>query len=231
MTSRRRCLVSTLWLLFALGGVLTGQTPSRAGPTALRLHVVRESGRVNAVSVLVRQEATEGEVVMYFLTAGHLFKNEYGNPLPDAVSVTLEIGGGRTVEVPPQNIHLPRGNTVDVAVLKVTTSSSLLVTPVLTLTVPPAGSSFSVSGFDSGGRPLQVDQRVRRVATLIVRGDRAMPLIDGCAGAAAASERGVFGIVSSCEPNQLPTIVPFSAVADWIEHCVPGGLTLPRPVQ
>jgi len=228
---RRYVSAFSLILGLVAGGVASGQTITKTPFAALRLQVVRDSGRVNAASVLVRQEVSERDVIMYFVTAGHLFKNEYGDLLPDARSVTVEIGSGRTLDVLPRDIHLPRGNMVDVAVLKVTAPSSLLVTPVLTLAVPPAGSSFSVAGFDSGGRPVQADQRVRRAATLIVNGDRAMPVIDGCAGAAAVGERGVFGIVSTCESNQLPVIIPFSAVADWIGHCVPGGLTLQRPVQ
>ena len=117
MRSRRRTVLCTLCLLVALGaaGVLTAQTPTKLDSPALRLHIVRESGRVNAASVLIRQEVHERDVVMYFLTAGHAFKNEYGDPLPAARSVAVEIGGGRTLDVLPRDIHLPRGNMVDVA--------------------------------------------------------------------------------------------------------------------
>lgn len=232
MTSTCRRFACTLWLLLALGAAraATGQTIGETQQAALRLRIFRDSAPINATCVLVSRDVRERDVVMYFVTAGHLFKSARGQALPYPRSLTVDIGGGGALEVQPQDVSLTRGH-MDVAVFKVTTRSTSLVPPALTLAVPAAGSSFFVSGFDSIGKPVQAVQRVRRVATLMLTGDRAMPLVAGCAGAPAIGEHGVFGIVSTCEPDQLPVIVPFSAAAAWIEGYVPGGLALQRPVQ
>jgi hypothetical protein len=145
--------------------------------------------------------------------------------------LTVDIGGGEAVRVQPRDVSFPRGNILDVAVFKVTAPATLLVPPALTVAVPSPGSEFWVSGFDVTGAPVRAVQHVRRVATLMITGDRTMPVIEGCAGAPAIGAHGVFGIVSACKAGQLPLIVPLSAVASWIERCVPGGLTVQGPPQ
>jgi hypothetical protein len=88
-----------------------------------------------------------------------------------------------------------------------------------------------VVGFDLSGRPLQVLQHVSRVANAALIGDRPMTGVIGCAGAPVVAERAVFGFVGRCGLFEPPVIVPFAAIASWIERDVPGGLTLRRGVM
>lgn len=221
-------LVYSLMLVTAVTVVpATAQSVAQAQPFAYRVRIVREGGPVEATAVLVRRQPDDERVVLHFVTAAHPFKNVIGRPsLGESLSVEVQ---GATLEVRPQDLVVPSG-VIDIAILRVAVPSSAAAPPPLTLAIPAPSTPFLLSGFDASGKPEKAEQRVRRVATLAVAGDRGVTGITGCAGAPALFEGRVFGIVSTCGRDTPPVVVPFAAIADWLERHVPGGLTLPLPM-
>lgn len=205
----------------------TAQSVAQAQPFAHRVRIVRDGGPVEATAVLVRRQPDDEHVVLHFVTAAHPFKNVIGRPSPyESLSVEVQ---GTNLEVRPQDLVLPSG-VIDIAILRVTVSSSAVAPPPLTLEIPAPGAPFFLAGFGAAGNPVKLEQHVRRVATLAVAGDRSVTGMTGCAGAPALFEQRVFGIVSTCGSDTPPVVVPFAAIADWLKRHVPGGLTLPLPM-
>lgn len=205
----------------------TAQPVMEEQPFAYRIRVVRDGAPTEATAVLVRRQSDDAHVILHFVTAAHPFRNVIGRYSPyDSLSVQVE---GRSLEVRPQDLVLPKGGLIDIAILRVTVPSSAVVPPQLTLEIPP-GTPFLLAGFDAFARPEKAEQRVRRVATLAVAGDRRVAAIIGCAGAPALVEGRVFGIAGTCGIDTPPVVVPFAAIADWLKRYVPDGLTLPLAV-
>jgi hypothetical protein len=205
----------------------TAQPGVEVQPFAYRIRIVRDRRPIEATAVLVRRQPDGERVVLHFVTAAHPFKNVISRPDPyESLSVEVQ---GRTLDVQPQDLIVPTG-LIDIAILRVAVPSIEVGPPALTLEIPPPGSPFLVAGFGATGAPEKAEQRVRRVATLAVAGDRRVAALTGCAGAPALLERRVFGVVSNCEGDTPPVVVPFAAIADWIKRHVPGGLTLPLPM-
>jgi len=196
-------------------------------PFAYRIRIVRDGRPVEATAVLVRRQPDDARVVLHFATAAHPFKNVIGRFNPyESLSVEVQ---GRSLDVQPQDVVVPSG-LIDIAILRVAVPSSEVGPPPLTLEIPAPGSPFLVAGFGASGAPEKAEQRVRRVATLAVAGDRRVASLTGCAGAPALFEHRVFGVVGTCEGDTPPVVVPFAAIADWLKRHVPGGLTLPLPM-
>ena len=86
---------------------------------------------------------------------------------------------------------------------------------------PEPGSVFVISGFGVDGLRATVPDRVRFQATLRLLGDRDASSIAGCAGAPAIVEAGVFGLVTECEPDRTPSIVPLSVARSFIVRNMP----------
>jgi hypothetical protein len=143
--------------------------------------------------------------------------------LPRATSIVVEMPGAR-VAVHPEDVALS-GSMVNLAVLPAVTTADVAGPPALTLSVPDPGMPFVIEGFDRSGQAVRATARVSRVATLLLMGAPAMTA-SGCAGATAIADREAFGIVTACDEGELPRVVPFAAIADWIARRVPGGLTL-----
>jgi len=69
------------------------ETIESATPVALSLTVVREHQPVQAAGVLVRRAVHDGDVVLYFVTAGHPFTRADGQELPYSEPRTVNAGG------------------------------------------------------------------------------------------------------------------------------------------
>jgi hypothetical protein len=227
MTSPRHLTYSTMMLCLA-GAIPTARAESTdpVAPVALSLTLVRDHQPIQATCVLVRRDVREPDIVLYFVTAGHLFKSPEGDALSYPQSITVNVSPTVGLAVRPADVSLPHGDLVDVAVFQITLRDTALRPPSLTLVAPSARDAFTVLGFDLSGRPQQSPQHVSRVATLALIGDRPLSGLVGCAGAPVVAERAVFGFVGKCGPYERPVIVPFAAIASWINRYVPGGLML-----
>lgn len=229
MTSIRVTLFWAFAACLAAAGARAGEPgTSETQPFVHRLQIERDGRSVQAAAILVRREAREQDAVLHFVTAGHLFKSDAGQLLPYARTLTVHVGAA-ALAVRPEDVRLPVGGVADVAVFRVAAPATSVEAAPLSVTVPDVGREFFITGFTAAGRPAQSAQRVRRVATLAVHGDRAATFPD-CAGAAAVAEGRVFGLVATCMPGAAPVVLPLAVIARWVERYVPGGLALPPAV-
>ena len=117
-----------------------------------------------------------------------------------------------------QDVLLPSGDVLDVALLRATVVHTDLVPDRIVWDPPSAHGELLVSGFDGSGATVDIPQRVRFESTLLIIGDRDASILDGCIGASAAAGGGAFGIVTSCEPGKAPKITLFRAARPFIER-------------
>jgi hypothetical protein len=196
--------------------------------TALPLTITRDGQTTEAFCVLVKRIDQPARVTLYFATAAQLFKRNDGEPLPHAQSIVVH--DGRTeLDVIPADVTLPAGTLNDLAILQVVVPHSTLEPRPMTFDIPSPGSVFLIPGRDQHGDAVVIPQRVRHSSSGLVSGDRWTPELRRCLGAPAASEDGIFGIVSGCEPGQGPVVTPFSLARRWLTHHVPGLLAVPSP--
>jgi hypothetical protein len=118
---------------------------------------------------------------------------------------------------------LPGANLLDLAVLKATIPGARVSPPLFTDSMPDVGSPFEIVGFDTHGTTARLLERVHHATSLMLVGDQQPSSFDGCEGAAAVVANRVFGITVVCEPSASPRVLPFAAIAAWINEYIPGG--------
>lgn len=184
--------------------------------TVLRVQVGEGSDSREGTCFVIHQEERDNETIVFFLTSARLFDEHRQR------RVRVVVDESETLDIPPDGVFLPYGNLQHVAVLRAVSTSARWVTmPIVFEPVYP-GSVFVISGYHPDGTRALVTQHVRFVATRTVLGDRAAASVAGCRGAPAIVERGVFGVVSECEPDRVPIVTPLSAVRSFIIRTVPG---------
>jgi hypothetical protein len=146
------------------------------------LQIVRASGTLEGTCALVYAEPGEDDVLLYFVTAGRLFRTAEGEPLAPARTVRVTLEDGSAVSVRHEDVFLPVGNFLDVAVLRAVAPRTALVTGAMTFSMPPPAREFLIAGYDRDGAPATVTEHVRFVSTRLVVGDRDASGLKGCAG-------------------------------------------------
>lgn len=164
---------------------LTGDDATDRSVAAL--HIVWDGGEVRGTSVLVRREDRSNDVLLYFLTSSHLFTTSDGERILRARAVNLVIDEGRTLAVKREDVFAPDAILVDVAILRVATTSTTLLPRPIVYDPPSMGDGFLVSGYDQTGAPATVAERIRFKSTRLVVGDRDASGLLGCLGAPAIS--------------------------------------------
>jgi hypothetical protein len=134
------------------------QPPDDSFPVLVEIS--RAGTQTAATASLIHRHQEPTGTALYFLTAGHLFREPTGArlPNPDAVGI---VGRGRTVAVRPQDVILPPGTVVDIALLRVVVADTNLQPAAATSVAPAPGEEFRVKGFGADGAPLESVQRVR----------------------------------------------------------------------
>jgi hypothetical protein len=77
-------------MMLLLGSTTPAWTVPLTAPApaaGLRLRLVRNGQAVHATCVLVRKDVRQGDVVLYFVTAGHLFRSPDGDALSHPTSI------------------------------------------------------------------------------------------------------------------------------------------------
>lgn len=211
---------------FALAGVFPSisQVPpdARLDDSTLRLRIVQDGAITNATCVLVHRDDREDGVVLYFVTASHLFKRTTGEAPPRVTAINVVVDGGHAISIHPDDLVLPVGSLVDIAILRAVVTHTTLVPQAVLFEPPVSGSVFLIAGRDDAGALVALAERVRRRSTAVIVGDRDASAVNGCEGAPAVDEAGVFGIVSECEAGRLPVVTLFSMAANWISRHIPG---------
>jgi hypothetical protein len=184
------------------------------------LTVTRASGTTRATCTLIHRDDRPEGIVLYFVTAGRVFKTADGERLPQADSIVV----GRNTDalaIRPQDVLVPIGNVVDVALLRATVPHTDLAPEPVTWDPPPVDGALLVSGFDRSGSATGIPQRVRFASTTLIVGDHDASTLDGCIGAPAAAGGGTFGMVTSCEPGKAPLMTILRAARPFIGHHIP----------
>lgn len=195
------------------------------------LQIVRASGTLEGTCALVYAEPGEDDVLLYFVTAARLFKTAEGEPLAPARAIRVTLGDGRTVPVQREDVFLPMGNFVDIAVLRATAPNATFVSGTMTFSVPPPGRDFLIAGYDRNGVPATVTEHVRFVSTRLVVGDRDASGLEGCVGAPAISADGIYGIVTDCDVNRAPIVMPLAVAYSFLARHVPDLMTRPTVTE
>ncbi len=216
--------VLTLAMVVLLSMLATPALADERAMTSCRLTLVRDSGTTTANCVLVRRDGGPPATTLYFVTPAHLFKDARRQPLPAALSMKVDLDGIR-IEVEPDDLSLPVGDAIDIAVFKATTPLRTPAAFPLTAITPIVGERFVIAGVDAAGMPVRSEQHVTRRATLVAVGDRELTH-RACEGAPATLEGHAFGFVVKCERGAAPSVLPLSGVVQWIGRHVPGGLVL-----
>ena len=188
----------------------------------LRVEIVRSRGTSGGTCFLVHRERRTNDVVLYFATAAHLFKTSEGESRGVTRHVRVLPSGEPPVEISEDDIFLPRGDMLDVAVIRAAVPTTTFVPLLITFEPPRVDATFVISGYHGDGSRATLPQRVRFESTLVIVGDRIASELVGCAGAPALVEDGVFGVVSECQANRNPIVVPLTAARSFIERTVPG---------
>jgi hypothetical protein len=170
---------------------------------ALALRISRAGSVTHASCTLIARQAAGENVVLYFVTAARLFATGSGGGAPIA-SVVIDPGGRRLL-VRPDDVILPTGMPIDVALLRVTVEQSDLEPAALAFDPPPVAAPFTIHVVAGDGGSLAVPQRVRMVSPGTIGGDVTIPW-SACLGAPAGTDGRTFGVVTDCDGADRPTI-------------------------
>jgi hypothetical protein len=220
-------LLCSLGVLTAAPGRAAAPGPPADASAARPLQIVHASGILDGTCVLVSVEPREHDVMLHFITSARLFKTAEGQPLPPARAIRVTLDDGSEVAVQREDVFLPVGNLVDVAVLRAAAPNATFVSEAMTFSVPPPERDFLIAGYDRDGAPATVAEHVRFVSPRLVVGDRDASGLAGCVGAPAISADGFYGVVSECDVDRVPIVTPLSIAYSFIARHVPELLVRP----
>ena len=202
-----------------------------ADGSVLRLQVVTDAGKTDGTCVLIHREDRGAQSVLYFLTSSRLLREPDDERLLRQPNVRLQLDNGRTLDVRRDDIFIPAGAVVDIAVLRTATASTGIAPRVLNYEPPSIGELFHISGHDRNGAEVAIAEHVRFRSTLLAVGDHDTSALVGCVGAPAISQRGVFGVVTECDAGRPPVIALISVARSFIDRHLPrtANPTAPTP--
>jgi hypothetical protein len=213
----RRAIAVAAAALFSVAGTRGEGAPSSA--RVLSLHVTRAGATTVASCTLVARDDGVGAVTLYFVTAARLVASS-GAPVT-AIDKIIVDAATRHLVIAPDNVIVPAGTLLDLALLRATLSASDLTPPPLAFDPPAPADAFTISGVAGDGSPMDVAQLVRFRSTLLAVGDRDVSHLAGCVGAAASVPAGTFGIVTTCEPRKAPVITLLGPARGFLERHIP----------
>jgi hypothetical protein len=183
--------------------------------SVFRLQALNDAGVRDGTCFVIRQERRGDDTLLLLATSARLFDRE-------STRRARVFIGDEQIEVDQDAIATPYGNMRDIAVLTVVSKTPTGPPLPAVFDHVPAGTLFLVSGLRADGSPALVAQHVRFCATRRVIGDRATGDLDGCQGAPAIIDSGVFGVVSECGSDRVPEITPLSVSRGFLQRTVPG---------
>lgn len=200
--------------------MLTAATNAAAalgsGTTAVQpLTITRESSTVTATCTLIHRFDQADGAVLYFATAGRLFRSAEGARLPMPASIVVGYGS-ESLTIRPHDVLLPIGNLIDIAVLRTLVVQTEFAVAPVAWDPPAPNEAFQINGFSADGNEAWIAERVRYGSTLLTIGDHDASMLNGCIGAPATTAAGIFGIVTSCERGRTPIITLFRGAKRFI---------------
>ena len=198
-----------------------GNAPDDAR-AARPLRVIYDGRVFDATCALIHTEPSGNGLALYFVTSARLFKTADGGPFRPAAAVYVTLEDGTEIAVRREDIALPIGNLVDIAVLRAEVPNTTVAAGSMTFDPPAPASGFIVAGYDGDSAPATIAAHVRFASTRLIIGDRDASAIAGCIGAPALDDEGIFGVVSECDGNRAVVITPLSIAYAFIVRHVPG---------
>jgi hypothetical protein len=157
-----------------------GHSLAQAAPSSsvFAVRVVTDDGAAYGTAVLVGREDRGPTTTLYLLTSAALFRSTHSDRIQTAKAVRLELDLTQSVEIEREDVLFVGTGVTDLILLRARTSDVAWVTsaPVV-YDPPPLGAVFLISAPDGGGNVKTVAEHVRFESTLLVIGDRAMPVI------------------------------------------------------
>jgi hypothetical protein len=200
-----------------LAGAWLSPAPA-AAQAVLRVAVVSDAGERHGACVLVHRTNHDRDVTLYFLTAAGLFTRADGTHA-HVRSIAID-GSAAPIDVAPEDVTLPEGNAVDVAIVRAATRASALVPEPIDFRPPAAGDAFSIVG--PQGPVDRILEHARFVSTRLLVGDRDASELEACVGAPAVAAGGIFGIVSDCRAQRVPLVSLLPLARSFLAAHVPG---------
>ena len=186
------------------------------------LRVVYDARVFDATCALIHTEPSGDGLALYFVTSARLFKTAEGERFRPASAVQITLEDGTGIVVRREDVFLPTGNLVDIAVLRAEVPIAAVAAGSITFDPPAPASAFVIAGYGADGAPATIAGHVRFASTRLVVGDRDASPIAGCVGAPALGNDGIFGVVSECDANRAAVITPLSMAYAFIVRHVPG---------
>jgi hypothetical protein len=216
-----RSLTTSILAATILASAATAAVASDSafGNAIVPIRVSTDAGDVRGTAVVVARQDRGGVVVLDLLTSADPFQTGVGGCEVRPVWVQLADGG--LIAVEPDDVRLPRGTVIDIALLRISVPAARVTPEPIDFRTPAIGEVFLVAGFDARGEPKSVAQHVRFESTLLIVGDRDLATLDGCVGAPAISPAGVLGIVRACAAGRAPTISLLAPAKAFIERELP----------
>jgi len=205
-------------LLVLSSGARAGDPPVNG--SVVRVHVITDGRSVDGTCALIRREDGERQTVLHFLTSAKLFRDRDAEP-SRVHTVQLIFDDGQALEVKREEVILPMGTLVDVALLRATVESTALLSRPVLYDAPLLGEVFMIAGHDRNGERATVIEHVRFLSTLLATGDRDASSLAACVGAPAIGADSIFGVVTECAAGRAPTIALLSTARTFIERHVP----------
>jgi hypothetical protein len=213
------------WLLYGCAAAAFTLLPT-GGATAQPAEVTGAVVRVQATSAPPGSGAGAGFVIfhgadgagsrpIYIATSARLFDPRHGG------GARVWLPAGPPIDVPPQDVLVPGHNWSDMAILRLTTERAAPAAAPVVFDPVESGGLFVIAGIRADGSIAVAPERAAFVATRTIVGDRPAAHVEGCLGAPALIERGVFGIVSECEPNLAPVVLPLAVARGFMTRTIP----------
>jgi hypothetical protein len=213
------------------GGPVTSTAPTGNEGAVLPIRVTGSGGTTEGTCFLIHQETREHDVVLYFVTAGHLFSADaLGDGRIASLRIRLIIDQTHAIETGGDNVVFPAGaeQGLDLAVVKAACLVATLAPLPMSTHPPRPGDMFTVRRYQAD-ELMFLTERVRFRSSRLVLGDRTAAHMIGLAGAPAVTETGVFGVVSECSSDHAPVIVLLSAASGFLSRAIPGWTGTPIP--
>ena len=220
-------LLCSLGILIGAPGRAAAASAPADARAARPLQIVHESRTIDGTCALVYAECGKRRGALLHHVRSPVQDGWRRTVAPRPRHPRHALDDGSEYGVRREDVFLPRGNLVDVAVLRAAAPNSTFEPGAMTFAAPPPGIDFLIAGYDRDGARTTIAEHARFVSTRLVVGDRDASDLAGCVGARAISADGIYGVVSACDANRAPVITLLSMAYPLIARHVPGLMVRP----
>ena len=148
MTGVSRCAIAAAATALLCASPARGE-PAPSSARVLSLHITRAGETTVASCTLIARDEAAGAVNLYFVTAARMFVSD-NERIPPVGAVIVD-GAGRHLVIGPDDVIVPAGTLVDLALLRATVAASDLSPQALAFESPAPYDAFTISGVAADG--------------------------------------------------------------------------------